>query len=214
MAFAANNQFLASDFIALKARVKAECLRRKYIGSVASYGGAAYDYAVIPAAGNVVLPEHLNKLTEPLNAIAPTGYNTAQKGAAIPNLTALNAFLTASESYSLTSPVTNCKSTCTGLCVGACSTTCTGCTSCTSCTGCTSCSGSCSGTCSGCSGSCSSACSRACHLTCITTCRSGCGAGCKGGCYDSCAVGCTGWCSGCSSCTGTCSSTCRGSDTR
>ena len=30
--------------IKLKEKVKAECLRRKYTGSVSSYGGTSYDY--------------------------------------------------------------------------------------------------------------------------------------------------------------------------
>lgn len=39
----------AERFTSLKAMVKAEVLRRNRSGSVASYGGAAYDYSVQPA---------------------------------------------------------------------------------------------------------------------------------------------------------------------
>ena len=45
-------------FVALKARVKAECQRRNGSGSVASYGGAAYDYTTPPRQGGTVLKEH------------------------------------------------------------------------------------------------------------------------------------------------------------
>jgi hypothetical protein len=42
-------QITASRLIDLKARIKAECQRRKYNGSVESYGGSNYDYSTIPA---------------------------------------------------------------------------------------------------------------------------------------------------------------------
>ena len=49
---------LASDIKALKARVKAEMLRRKYTNSVATYGGTSYDYTTTPAVGVRALVEH------------------------------------------------------------------------------------------------------------------------------------------------------------
>ena len=55
----------AERFTALKAKVKAEMLRRNQSGSVASYGGAAYDYTTAPAAGRTVRKEHRDKLIEP-----------------------------------------------------------------------------------------------------------------------------------------------------
>jgi hypothetical protein len=38
----------------LKARIKAECQRRAYTGSVATYGGASYDYTTKPAKGGKI----------------------------------------------------------------------------------------------------------------------------------------------------------------
>ena len=75
MALESKNQTLASDFISLKARVKAEMQRRKYNGDLTKYAGAEWDYVVQPTAGGKLLPEHYNKIIEPLNAIAPTGFN-------------------------------------------------------------------------------------------------------------------------------------------
>ena len=80
MALTVNNKYLASDFIALKARVKAECARRKYTGSVETYASSKYDYTVTPTDGGLVLPEHVNKLITPLNAIASTGLTTKKTG--------------------------------------------------------------------------------------------------------------------------------------
>lgn len=185
MALAAGNVMLASDFIALKARVKAECARRKYVGSVASYAGAAYDYTVTPAAGNPILAEHYNKIVTPMNAIMNTGYTTKKAGDVIPALNSLSTMLSKLEAEAIGGATSSCKSSCTGLCKGACDTACTGCTggcqsSCSSscsggCTGCTSCSGSCSGGCStdACRGGCSSSCSTTCRGGCRNTCAYG-----------------------------------------
>lgn len=180
MGLAKGNICLASEFVALKARVKAECSRRNGSGSIASYAGSAYDYTVIPQAGNPVLPEHVNKLVEPLNAIAPTGYEVKKQYDVIPALDALEAFLTASENIPLTAAKSNCAASCTGLCAGTCKGNCSGC------------SGSCKG---GCSGGCTSACT-------------GCTGGCKGGCSGTCTGSCRGTCvDGCSA---TCSLSCKG----
>ena len=61
----------AERFTALKAKVKAEMLRRNQSGSVAEYGGAAYDYTNAPAAGRVIQKEHIEKLTGPMRAVNP-----------------------------------------------------------------------------------------------------------------------------------------------
>ena len=180
MGLAKGNRCLASDFIALKARVKAECARRNGTGSIAQYAGASYDYSVTPESGNPILPEHVNKLVEPLNAIAPTGYAVEQQYDVVPALSALETFLSESESIPLTAAKSNCAASCTGLCAGTCTGSCAGC------------SGSCSG---GCKGSCKTGCT-------------GCSGGCKGGCSGQCTGGCTGTCTdGCS--TG-CSISCKG----
>lgn len=166
MALAKDNLRLASDFVALKARVKAEMLRRKYVGSLVTYGGVAYDYTVAPSAGNVVGIEHINKLVTPLNAIRPTGYTTESVGNVTDALTNLNTFLTQSEGYSITGATTNCAANCAGLCVGTCNIGCTGCTGCSGCTSCTSCT-----SCSGCSGSCVGGCRFTCSTSCVGSCQ-------------------------------------------
>lgn len=52
----------AERFTALKAKVKAEMLRRDQSGSVAAYGGSAYDYTEPPAAGKTIRQEHRDLL--------------------------------------------------------------------------------------------------------------------------------------------------------
>lgn len=59
----------ASRMNDLKARVKAECLRRAKSGSVTSYGGADYDYSITPSTGVIIKKEHKDKNATPLNAI-------------------------------------------------------------------------------------------------------------------------------------------------
>ena len=61
---------ISSERIAeLKARVKAECLRRCHIDSVESYGGEKYDFSRDPEKDNVAIEEHAEKILTPLNAI-------------------------------------------------------------------------------------------------------------------------------------------------
>ncbi len=62
-------QIKAERFTALKAKVKAEMKRRCRSGSVASYGGSAYDYTVEPETGKLIQKEHLDKLTGPMRAV-------------------------------------------------------------------------------------------------------------------------------------------------
>lgn len=204
----ATDQIKADRFLELKQRVKAECLRRAYNGSVASYGGAEYDYVVSPEVGKVVLEEHREKIATPLNAInsdqvsQTSGERIVQQS----DLTAMEAFVTTLEKRTKTDKTgSDCKSGCTGMCYN-----CTG-----ICTG--TCSGTCDGGCVGCGSSCSNNCSRTCSGTCRGTCKNGCrGCGnmcstscsgtCKGGCDTTC-TGCRGTCS--TSCTAECSSGCR-----
>lgn len=188
MALTVGNRYLASEFIELKAKVKEEMLRRKYKGTLVSYGSSAYDYTVQPTDGDVVLPEHVNKISEPLNAINDTGIPSKfESGDVITAIDALDTFLEKAKQYSLTSSSTDCKSSCSGLCVTGCGTSCKGCSgTCTgSCTGCSGCSG-----CSGCGGVCSSSCISACDTTCQGQCKDGCYSGCKSGCKGSCKNDC------------------------
>ena len=106
MALTVNNTYLASEFIALKARVKAECARRKYTGSVETYASSAYDYTVVPTSGGVVLPEHVNKLVVPMNAIKNTGITAKSTGDVIVALNQVATVLADSEACSFTSSST------------------------------------------------------------------------------------------------------------
>ena len=184
MSLESKNTILASDFVSLKARVKAEMNRRRYVGSLVSYAGTAYDYSVIPISGGVISTEHINKLVTPVNAIAASGYTAKNSGDIVQELSVFSTKLKAHESQALYG-ATDCASSCSGLCSSACSGTCSGCSGCSGCGGCdTTCSGSCIGGCEGC------------------------GSGCSAGCAPSCAGGC--WNDGCtSSCTATCR-TCSG----
>ena len=53
----------------LKAKVKAECLRRKYTGSVENYGSSTYDFSNNPTVGGVIKREYYDKNATPLNVI-------------------------------------------------------------------------------------------------------------------------------------------------
>ncbi len=205
MALNSQNQILASDFVSLKARVKAEMNRRCRSGSLTAYAGTAYDYSVVPANGVIVKPEHLNKLVVPINAISPSGYTEKAAGDAVPELATLDAKLAAHEAYPMRGSGSDCASGCSGLCSSGCYNSCSGCGgSCSyDCSGCSgTCTGDCEGTCSGgCSTSCGGACWRdGCTSNCTAACRmdctGSCSGGCSGGCMSNCAKGCTRGCSG------------------
>ena len=156
-----------SEISALKARVKAECQRRSYNGSVTTYAGSNYNYTVNPTTGKIISKEHYDKIATPLNAINSDVIKvaTASDGLLIQEATIaeFDAFLTTLEARSITSSSGDCNSSCTGMCQG-CKTTCTG--SCTG--GCSSCSG-----CSGCGG-CDGGCEGGCTFTCWAVCNYGC----------------------------------------
>lgn len=194
MALNSGDVFSATDFINLKARVKAECARRKYNGSVASYATATYDYTVVPSANTVPLPEHFNKIITPMNAMVNTGRSTVSSGSLVAQLASISSALSTLEAKDVTASNSGCKSSCTGLCQGTCTGTCT--------SGCSSgCKGSCKGSCSG---SCASQCIDTCKDVCASDCTATCGLGCSFGCVDTCSGTCTdgcmgackGWCKG------------------
>ena len=184
MALTQGNPILASELVSIKARVKAEMLRRNQVGSLTAYGGSSYDYTVAPTVGGKILPEHWNKIITPMNAMVNTGLSTVSSGNKIPPLDTINTLLTKAEGYSITGTTTNCKASCSGLCVGTCKT---------------DCGGGCSG---GCSGSCTDSCTDAC-----TGCTGNCKGGCSGGCKNDCASGCAWTCN--SNCSGGCKTACR-----
>lgn len=166
----------ASDYIALKNRVKNEVLRRKYTGSVESYGGTNYDFTVTPIVGGKVLAEHYNKINEPLRAINPDGLlQNVKAGDDIREITVMDAKTTIFESKPAYGTNHGCATSCTGLCTSSCTNTCTSCTNCTGCGGCGDCGG-----CTGCGDSCSSNCS-----SCASSC-SNCAGTCGGSCSSNC----------------------------
>lgn len=185
----ADKKVAAERFVQLKAKVKAEMLRRNQSGSVASYGGAAYDYSVVPASGKIIKEEHRNKNIIPMNAVnsdkvpLQTGKNTVIDS----QIQNMETLITAWSARSMTDrSASDCKSGCTGTCYSGCATSCY-----------TGCSGSCKGTCTGgCTGGCSNC------GGCDDDCWS-CG-GCDDGCYRTCESGCSGSCGDCRGC-GTCS---------
>ena len=69
----ARNPISASSLVQIKARVKAEMLRRSGTGSATSYGGTGYDYSTAPSKGQPVRLEHFNKIIEPVLAINDVG---------------------------------------------------------------------------------------------------------------------------------------------
>lgn len=161
MSFGLHNPLLASDFIDIKARVKAECERRQYNGSVAEYAGSSYDYTVQPSEESVPLPEHLNKIIVPLNAISNTGFNQTQRGYLTRDISSAEQLLTSLESIPLNAAESGCQSSCTGLCQGACWASCT-----------TGCSTGCGSSCErGCGGACENSCSSSCAALCRGTCK-------------------------------------------
>lgn len=193
MAFGLYNPILASDFINLKARVKAECARRQFNGSVASYASSSYDYTIQPTDGGIPLPEHLNKIIIPLNAINDSGFNQTQKGYLVRNIESAQQLLTTLESIDVRASNSGCKSSCTGLCQGTCTGSCEN--------GCT---GTCSNGCTGCGGECSTSCLNTCDGYCTDTCYGTCISSCTGSCYEGCYSGCKSGCQG--SCKGNVSS--------
>lgn len=150
----------AQRFTDLKARVKAECLRRNVSsGSVASYGGTDYDYSTTPDSGVKIAQEHYEKLSVPLNAINSDTFPDTSGTRLITDadLTAMETFLDTAETRGMTSSATDCSASCTGLC-------------------------------SGCTGTCSGSCTGGCQGTCRTSCTGSCEGGCWGGCGGQCGI--------------------------
>lgn len=190
MPFNLNNPLLAEDYINLKSRVKAECARRKYNGSVEEYSTSEYDYTVIPEEDGIPLPEHLNKIIIPLNAIKQTGISQTQEGSPTRDISNAVTILDELEAIEQDASNSGCSASCTGLCQGTCTGTCTN--------GCkTGCRGSCRGTCSGsCGYECSNDCTDVCADSCQDSCGFDCGSQCVDGCKSGCKSGCQGSCKG------------------
>jgi len=180
----------ADRFNELKARVKAECARRAYADSVASYGGTDYDYTTTPASGTLIKQEHRDKIAIPLNAISEDMIPIASGLPVVldEDLLSMEAFITVLEQRSPTdSEGTDCSGGCAGMCYG--------------------CQGTCYNNCSGCGNSCSNNCSGGCKGGCTSDCG-GCGGSCDASCEGGCLYSCYDICSGCG---GACSNDCKGS---
>lgn len=205
----------ATRFTQLKAKVKAEMLRRKYSGSVANYGSSDFDYTVVPKLDGIVQTEHLDKLAVPMQAVNFEDIARTTDLIKDSDLTTMESKITAWSARSLTDKSgSDCMSGCTGTCYTGCATGCTdSCSGCggscsNNCSGCDGCSGCGSGCANTCSGSCSGGCSGDCGSGCTGYCTGGCGGVCSTGC-GTCGSGCTGTCTGycqwgCSSCGGDC----------
>ena len=149
---------LASDFLALKARVKAEMLRRNGPGSLVGYAGAGYDYTPGTGVGSIIKTELYNKIIDPMKAINPGVVLVENKsiGQFAIAFSVLEAQMTSFESFSgfdefSYENVSDCVASCSGVCF----TTCSG----------------------GCGDSCGGECSNDCEGDCANSCYDSCGGG-------------------------------------
>ena len=177
----------------LKAKVKAECLRRKYTGSVENYGSSTYDFSNNPTVGGIIKREYYDKNATPLNAInnslVPKANITDAENVALNDeIYKMDEYVT---TWMTTDPTNkdhnDCAVSCTGLCL-----------SCTN-----SCTSGCSNTCRA---NCANDCTGDCGDGCTNFCK-GCGGNCIGSCYGDCDSGCKGTCKvtcGYEGCTGVC----------
>lgn len=155
-------QITAQRIIDLKAKVKAECQRRKYTSGRIdnTYGSAAYDFTTTPTIGGLALQEQHDKISIPLSAInsdnVPANTSPAHQLIKESEIANMEAWVTAWSKIDKYASDSGCKTSCTGLC--------SGCTACTSCSGCSGCSGGCDG-CTGCTG-CGIECSHDCETIC------------------------------------------------
>ena len=178
----------AERFAALKARVKAECLRRCHTGSVAEYGGEKYEYTNSPTEDHTVDVEHDEKLALPLSKIHSEKVPSLDGRRIVfdEDITEFEAALTLFETRPMTDKTRgDCETSCTGACYTGCSGDCTG--------GCeTTCSGECQGSCTGCGSGCANTCEGSCSGGCKSSCTVTCGnTGCVGSCLGLCSAGCT-----------------------
>lgn len=193
----------AQRFNDLKSRVKNECKRRKYIGSVEAYGDDSWDFINTPTTNTIAEDEQYRRITIPIKKInwksAPNGpYDRIINDA---DLLTMETKIAAFETRSITTTTaTDCSSLCTGTCTQYCTT---------------GCKGDCTGTCSGCTKTCRDDCTNSCEggckgctNTCREDCETACGIGCVGGCFTQCAAvdTCSANCS--SACSGGCGNIC------
>ena len=155
----------------LKAKLKAEMLRRDGVGSLVAYGGSAYDFSTQPAVGMKTKPDFGEKTVDIFLKIEDfKDLKLTQEGNPIPRalgslmldeIDRLSKEVKTGESVDTVRDLfptrqvekTSCRGSCSGLCVGSCISQCNGCTGCTE-----TCGTGCANGCSGCSGSCQETC--------------------------------------------------------
>lgn len=158
----------AEKVIELKAKIKAEMLRRDGHGSLATYGDSTYDFTTNPVIGELIKAEHGQKTVDLLLKIEDYGDLTlSDQHSVIPSsfteeLLAEVDRLARETKTGLDTETSSCRGDCTGLCVGSCIGQCNGCTGCTASCG----TGCASGCYSNCTGSCNADCTSGCFSAC------------------------------------------------
>lgn len=191
MALTFGSKITAEDFNNLKAKVKAEMLRRKYTGSVAAYGT---DYSDVPTQKGKIKAIHIQEIVNPLNQVNDTNYTNTATKSKIMAMQSLEVFVTTLASKNINTSntaETGCRSSCTGLCATGCEETCRSCSN--NCAD--GCSGSCGSSCNkGCADGCTGSCGTSCNKACANNCSGGCGGTCKGKCKGTCTTNCAPTC--------------------
>ena len=147
------------QIIEIKAKLKAEMLRRglnnstSSFGSLSEYGGEEYDFSVEPAKNAHILQEHGQKTINILYRIEDQeNCEYVKDDSKIPsdtNFKALNSYIDILATETMEDTSSACRGACSGLCYG-----------------------SCIGNCNGCSGKCDTGC-----VGCVATCGTGCASG-------------------------------------
>lgn len=152
----------------LKAKIKAEMLRRNGHGSLAAYGNASYDFKTTPVADDWIWTEQGQKTVDLILKIEDFGdLFFARKHENIPEdfstklLTEIDR-LSKEAKTGETTEKSSCRGDCTGLCVASCISQCNGC--------------------SGCTASCGTGCASGCNANCTGSCNTNCTGGCNTNC--------------------------------
>lgn len=156
---------LSSDILALKTRVKNECVRRNKTNSL-NISPYNTNFSISANASDLAKLAHYNETAGYINLIQ----NTDTTSNLINSLKNVNAKIDVVSAINLQVNAESCVS---ATCRGACYTNCSG--------GCRS----------GCTSSCGSGCSTGCTGSCATDCTGSCGGDCRGGCTHVCAMECT-----------------------
>ncbi len=192
MAIEKDNIISASDFNNLKAKIDAECRRRRYIGSVYSLPDQ-YAYENQPQTNGIIKKEHFQKIAVELDAITGDEYEN-QNGVihdeVLSNIDkkideiAIYSNIIIGSPYDRILGITGCASSCTGICYDSCATACQ--ENCYN-----KCGERCENTCIFmCGATCEEFCGAQCRVSCITSCGGSCTTSCGQTCQDGCVVEC------------------------